>query len=97
MNLPLDVYIAFATLTFLFLLSLDVMSYVRKTNEPDPESGFEPKALVIIPCRGRDLTLRKTFVIDRDGKIVKIYPKVQPQDHEKEIIEFLRGLDPVLD
>ncbi len=42
-------------------------------------------------------TLRKTFVIDRDGKIVRIYPKVQPQDHEKEIIEFLRGLDPVLD
>jgi peroxiredoxin Q/BCP len=42
-------------------------------------------------------TLRKTFVIDRDGKIVKVYPKVQPQDHEKEIIEFLRGLDPVSD
>ncbi len=36
--------------------------------------------------------LRKTFVIDRSGRIVKVYPKVQPDGHEKEIIKFLKSL-----
>ncbi len=34
-------------------------------------------------------TLRKTYIIDKRGKIAKIYPKVQPLGHEKEILEFL--------
>ena len=34
-------------------------------------------------------TLRKTYIIDKDGKIAKIYPKVKPDGHEKEVLEFL--------
>lgn len=98
MNLPLDVYIAFATLTFLFLLSLDVMSYVRKTNEPDPESGFEPKALVIIPCRGRDLTLRRNLESIKSQKYgnYKVVAVVDSKDDEalKEIRHA--GIEPLI-
>lgn len=34
-------------------------------------------------------TLRKTYIIGADGRIVKIYPKVKPDGHEKEVLEFL--------
>lgn len=30
--------------------------------------------------------IRKTFLIDKDGKIIKIYPKVQLNGHSKEIL-----------
>ncbi len=35
--------------------------------------------------------LRSTFVIDEQGKIAKVYPKVTPKDHSQEVLEFLRG------
>ena len=38
-------------------------------------------------------TLRKTFIIGKDGKILKIYEKVHPDGHEKEIAEFLKTLN----
>jgi peroxiredoxin Q/BCP len=34
---------------------------------------------------------RTTFVIDKNGKIIKIFEKVKPQDHEQEVIEILKG------
>ncbi|VVB76669.1 Peroxiredoxin [uncultured archaeon] len=34
-------------------------------------------------------TLRNTFLIDRSGKIIKMYKKVRPYVHAKEILEFL--------
>jgi peroxiredoxin Q/BCP len=34
-------------------------------------------------------TLRKTFVIDGKGRIVKIYDKVSPKEHGGEILGFL--------
>lgn len=33
--------------------------------------------------------VRSTFVIDEDGKIMKIYPKAKPDDNAKEILNFL--------
>ncbi len=36
-------------------------------------------------------TLRKTYIIDKNGRIAKIFPKVNPMGHEKEILEFLRS------
>ncbi|EFD92653.1 MAG: alkyl hydroperoxide reductase/ Thiol specific antioxidant/ Mal allergen [Candidatus Parvarchaeum acidophilus ARMAN-5] len=33
---------------------------------------------------------RVTFVLDKDAKIKKIYPKVSPDGHAEEILEFLR-------
>jgi peroxiredoxin Q/BCP len=35
---------------------------------------------------------RITFVIDKDGKIAKIYTKVTPADHPKEVLEFVKSL-----
>lgn len=34
---------------------------------------------------------RKTFIIGKDGKIEKVYEKVKPDGHEKEVLEFLKG------
>lgn len=35
-------------------------------------------------------TLRKTYIIDKKGIVVKIFPKVQPLGHEKEVLSFLK-------
>jgi len=37
--------------------------------------------------------IRSTFVIDEEGKIIKVYPKVKPADHGTEILELLKQLD----
>jgi peroxiredoxin Q/BCP len=33
---------------------------------------------------------RKTFILDKGRKIIKIYDKVNPEGHSKEVIEFLK-------
>ena len=35
-------------------------------------------------------TLRKTFIIDKEGKIANIYDNVKPEGHASEILEFLK-------
>jgi len=35
---------------------------------------------------------RTTFVIDKDGKIVKVFEKVRPKGHEENVLEALKGL-----
>ena len=35
--------------------------------------------------------IRSTFVIDEEGKIVKVFPKVKPKNHSQEILEVLKG------
>lgn len=35
---------------------------------------------------------RQTFVIDRDGKIAKIYDKVTPKDHPKDVLAYVKEL-----
>ena len=37
-------------------------------------------------------TLRKTFIINRDGKIIKAFDKVDPKGHAKEVIDVLEIL-----
>ena len=36
--------------------------------------------------------IRSTFVIDKEGKIVKIFPKVKVEGHTDEVIEVLKSL-----
>lgn len=36
-------------------------------------------------------TLRNTFVIGRDRRILKIFRKVRPDVHDKEVLEFLKS------
>lgn len=35
---------------------------------------------------------RVTFVIDRDGKVAKVYDKVTPKDHPKEVLAYVKEL-----
>ena len=34
-------------------------------------------------------TIRSTFIIGEDGKIQKVFPKVTPKEHGKEVLEYL--------
>ena len=36
-------------------------------------------------------TVRTTFIIDEDGRIEKIMPKVKPNTNAAEILEYLRA------
>jgi peroxiredoxin Q/BCP len=36
---------------------------------------------------------RTTFVIDKKGKVVKVYDSVKPESHPEEVLEFLKGID----
>ncbi len=36
-------------------------------------------------------TLRNTYIIDKNGKVAKIYEKVKPKGHATEVIEFLKA------
>ena len=36
--------------------------------------------------------LRKTFIIGKDGRIIKVFNKVKPEEHAGEIIDFLKSL-----
>jgi peroxiredoxin Q/BCP len=35
---------------------------------------------------------RTTFVIDKDGKIAKVYPRVKVDQHSEKVLEFVKGL-----
>jgi peroxiredoxin Q/BCP len=34
-------------------------------------------------------TIRSTFIIDENGHIAKVFPKVKPDQHGKEVLEYL--------
>ncbi|MDP2654593.1 MAG: thioredoxin-dependent thiol peroxidase [Candidatus Omnitrophota bacterium] len=36
--------------------------------------------------------MRSTFIIDKQGKVAKIFEKVSPQGHDQEVLEALRSL-----
>ncbi len=57
----------------------------------DPESGTI-RAYDAYGNRGifGEGTLRNTYVIGRDGKLVKVFEKVSPKGHAGEVIEFLK-------
>jgi peroxiredoxin Q/BCP len=40
-----------------------------------------------------DGIVRSTFVIDAKGKIAKIWPKVSPEGHAEEVLEFVKQMD----
>lgn len=33
--------------------------------------------------------IRSTFVVGEDGKVIKAFPKVKPEDHATEVLEYL--------
>jgi len=36
---------------------------------------------------------RFTFILDKNKKIIKIYPNVKAKDHAEEVLEFIKNLD----
>ncbi|MBP3958860.1 peroxiredoxin [Gemmata sp. G18] len=50
------------------------------------------KELGILGKAGGTTPKRITFVVDKDGKIAKIYEKVAPKDHPQEVLEFVKSL-----
>ena len=39
------------------------------------------------------VTKRATWVIDKDGKVAKVYDKVDVRNHPKEVLEFVKTLN----
>ena len=37
--------------------------------------------------------MRVTYVVDREGKIAKVYEKVSPKGHAEEVLKFVKTLD----
>jgi peroxiredoxin Q/BCP len=35
--------------------------------------------------------IRSTFIIDEEGKIIKVFPKVKVKDHSQEVLAVLEG------
>ena len=50
------------------------------------------KELGILGAAGGKTPKRMTFVVDKDGKIAKIYEKVDVNKHPKEVLEFVKTL-----
>lgn len=50
------------------------------------------KELGILGKAGGTTPKRVTFVVDKDGKIAKIYDKVTPKGHPAEVLEFAKTL-----
>jgi peroxiredoxin Q/BCP len=46
-----------------------------------------------IEIAGRKMAQRVTFVVDREGKIAKVYDKVKPQGHAAEVLKFVKELE----
>jgi peroxiredoxin Q/BCP len=36
--------------------------------------------------------LRSTFIVDADGKVARVFPKVQPKKHDRLVLEALAAL-----
>jgi peroxiredoxin Q/BCP len=50
------------------------------------------KDLGILSSPTATMSKRVTFVVDKDGKIAKIYSKVTPADHPKEVLDYVKTL-----
>lgn len=57
----LDILIIFCIIVFIFILSLDVSSFLRKNNEKN-YAKYKGKTLVIVPCKGKDITLYENLL-----------------------------------
>jgi peroxiredoxin Q/BCP len=73
----------------------DQQAFTDKNNLPFPLwSDTELKLIKAlgIEIAGRKLPQRVTFVVDKEGKIVKVYDKVSPDKHAKEVVAYVKEL-----
>jgi len=57
-------------------------------------SDTEKKVINLYGVKGLIGARRVTFIIDKNGKIVKIFQKVNAAQHGKELLETLRSMNP---
>lgn len=50
------------------------------------------KELGVVSPKNAKVSQRVTFVVDKEGKIAKIYDMVDPAKHPKEVLEFVQSL-----
>jgi thioredoxin-dependent peroxiredoxin len=75
---------------------------VEKNDEFTKKNGYtypllcDPEAKLIkalgIEIAGRGMAQRVTFVLNKDGKIAKVYDKVTPKGHAEEVVKFVKEL-----
>jgi peroxiredoxin Q/BCP len=57
-------------------------------------SDTEKKVINLYGVKGLIGARRVTFIIDKNGKIIKIFQKVNAAQHGKELLETLRSMNP---
>ena len=74
--------------------------FIKKFNLPVPLLADTEKKVVELYGVWKEKSMygrkymgieRTTFVIDTEGKIAKIFPKVSVTDHHKAVLDFIRG------
>ena len=54
-------YLAFILVVFLVVALIDLAPYLRKKVKTEYNLNYNPKTLVMVPCRGEDLTLKENL------------------------------------
>jgi len=72
--------------------------FAKKYNLPfdliyDEDGKISEKYGVLKSIFGKKFASRVTFIINNEGKIVKIFRKVNAAEHGKEVYEFLKNLE----
>jgi thioredoxin-dependent peroxiredoxin len=70
-------------------------AFIKKFELPmallaDTDSKLVKELGILNPKNGR--AKRVTFVVDKEGKIAKIYETVTPKDHPAEVLEFVKTM-----
>jgi len=58
----------------------------------DPNAAVSTEYGSVMDYNGAKLSARNTFIIDPDGKIVKVFTGVKPDVHSEEVLAALAGL-----
>ncbi|MHB1830621.1 MAG: glycosyltransferase family 2 protein [Candidatus Micrarchaeaceae archaeon] len=82
MELFFSLFIYFISLVFFGMLLIDMIPFAKKRKVQWKDSGYHPKALVIVPCRGLDLTLKENLksIASQDYSSYKVVAVVDAKD-----------------
>jgi len=58
----------------------------------DPEAKVSDAYGSVMDYKGQKMSARNTFIIDPEGKIAKVYAKVDPTEHSNEVLAVLGEL-----
>lgn len=58
----------------------------------DPDASVSAAYSSVMDYKGTKLSARNTFLIDPDGKLVRVFPSVKPAGHSEEVLAALDEL-----